>query len=202
MRASTAIGIRVVASFLLVLAVMPAAAQEQKEMSPEEAAMMEAWTKAATLDENHKPLAECVGTWNVTWLWWSKPGEQPMESSGTATYEMVLGGRYLKEKVKSEWMGQPFEGEGCTGYDNLKKAYVSTWIDNMGTGIMISEGEWNPATKTYTWQGEYVDAMTGKPKKMRMVEKVESADKHITDFFDMGPDGKEYKSMELVYTRK
>jgi hypothetical protein len=125
-----------------------------------------------------------------------------MESSGTATYEMVLGGRYLKEKVKSEWMGQPFEGEGCTGYDNLKKAYVSTWIDNMGTGIMISEGEWNPATKTYTWQGEYVDAMTGKPKKMRMVEKVESADKHITDFFDMGPDGKEYKSMELVYTRK
>jgi hypothetical protein len=186
---------------MLLLAAIPAAAQEQ-EMSPEEAAMMEAWTKAGTPNENHQRLAEQAGTWSVTSRWWSKPGEQPMESSGTATCEMILGGRYMKEKVKSEWMGRPFEGEGCTGYDNLKKAYVSSWIDNMGTGIMMSEGKWDPATKTLTWHGEYVDAVTGKSKTMRMVEKVESPDKHTVEFFDVGPDGKEFKSMEIVYTRK
>ncbi len=33
-------------------------------------------------------------------------------------------------------MGMPFEGMGIDGYDNLAKQYVSTWVDNMGTGIM------------------------------------------------------------------
>jgi hypothetical protein len=192
----------VVAAFVLLAAVMPSFSQEQQEMSAEDAAKMEAWTKAATPNENHQRLAERVGTWSFTSRWWSKPGEQPMESKGTSTFEMILGGRYLREKVKSEWMGQPFEGEGCTGYDNLKQAYVSTWVDNMGTGVMTSEGKWDAAAKTYTWQGEYMDAVTGQPKKIRMVEKIESPDKHTVEFFDKGPDGKEFKSMELVYTRQ
>lgn len=190
------------ALFAVTLCIMPAIAQEQKEMTPEEAAMMEAWTKAATPNENHQRLAEFQGTWSVTSRWWSAPGAPPQESTGTSTYEMVMDGRYLKETVKSQWMDTPFEGIGLTGYDNLKNAYVSSWIDNMGTGIMMSEGKWDAATKTYTWTGEYMDAMTGKPKKIRMTTRIESPTKHVGAFYDVGPDGKEYRSMELVYTKQ
>ena len=37
-------------------------------------------------------------------------------------------------------MGQPFSGVGIDGYDNLRKKYVTTWIDTMGTGIFSMEG--------------------------------------------------------------
>lgn len=32
---------------------------------------------------------------------------------------------------------------GIMGYDNAKKKFVSTWIDNLGTGIINMPGEWN-----------------------------------------------------------
>jgi hypothetical protein len=34
----------------------------------------------------------------------------------------------------------PFEGISTLGYDNAKKTFFSTWIDNMGTGMMVMEG--------------------------------------------------------------
>ncbi len=180
----------------------PVAAQEKPEMTPEQAAEMEAWQKVAVPNEHHQMLAEFAGSWNFSSRWWSAPGEKPLESTGSAEYEMVMGGRYLKETVKSEWLEEQFEGVGYSGYDNVKKAYVSVWFDNMSTGILSSDGTWNAENKTLTWKGEYLDALTGKPKTMRTVTKIISSDKHVDEFFDTQPDGKEYKSMEIVYTRK
>lgn len=173
-----------------------------EEMSPEAKAMMEAWQKASTPNENHQQLAQSVGTWHFTSSWWQNPDAPPTVSEGTATYEMILGGRYLKETVRSEMLGKPFEGIGYTGYDNVGGRFVSTWMDNMSTGILVSYGSWNAETQSYTWVGEYVDAMTGKSKKMRIINTIESADRHVAEFFDLDPDGKEYKSMELIYTRQ
>jgi len=31
-----------------------------------------------------------------------------------------------------------FKGMGMEGYDNVKKKFVASWIDNMGTGIEFS----------------------------------------------------------------
>jgi hypothetical protein len=33
-------------------------------------------------------------------------------------------------------MGMPFQGRGYTGYDNVKKKYVGTWMDSFSTGVM------------------------------------------------------------------
>ena len=30
-----------------------------------------------------------------------------------------------------------FKGMGVEGYDNVKKKFVASWIDNMGTGIHV-----------------------------------------------------------------
>jgi hypothetical protein len=188
--------------FVFSISFTPSFAQGGKEMSPEAKAMMEAWEKASTPNENHQRLAKSVGTWNFTTKWWTNPGAPPTESGGTAINEMIHGGRFLKETVKSQMMGQSFEGIAYTGYDNVKKAYVSTWMDNMSTGIIVYKGSWNEETKTYTWHSDYVDVMTGETMKMRMVNKVESADWHVAEFFEIGPDGKEFQSMEIIYTRQ
>ena len=62
---------------------------------------------------------------------------------------------------KGEFMGKPHEGHGFLGYDNTKKRYVTVWIENMGTGIMSAEGDYDPAKKQLTLAGEYADPISG-----------------------------------------
>src|SRR5262245_41553539 len=86
---------------------------------PDMAKMMEACMKAGTPGKEHEELAKCVGTWKVTGKHWVTSDAPPMESSGTSTFEMILGGRFLQEHHKGT-MGDmgPFEGIGTLGFNN------------------------------------------------------------------------------------
>lgn len=184
-----------------VLLVAPAAAQE-KQPSAEDKAMMEAWAKAATPGQQHQWMASKAGAWEFSGTTWMAPSQPPMKFSGSAERKMLLGGRVMAEKVSSSgFMGQPFEGYGLGGYDNVTGEWWGTWSDSMSTGLMVTKGNCDDkGACTYT--GEYVDAMTGKKKTSRMAARDEGPDKEIHEFWEKGPDGKEFKSMELVYTRK
>jgi Protein of unknown function (DUF1579) len=98
-------------------------------------------------------------------------------------------------------MGQPFEGMGIMGYDNEKKQYQSVWIDNMGTGIMTGSGNYDPNTKTLTDQGKFSCPAEGE-KSYRAVLKMKDNDNFTYEWYMAGPDGKEFRAMEIVYTRK
>ena len=71
------------------------------------------------------------------------------------------GGRYQQSTYTGNLGGMPFEGIGTLAYDNSRKVYVSSWIDNMGTGMMYLEGTYDEATKTLTMKGKAVDVTTG-----------------------------------------
>jgi hypothetical protein len=174
--------------------------KEAPPMSEEMKAMMDAWMKYAAVGEPHKVLAERAGNWDVTVRMWMEPGGAVDESTGTVEASMIMGGRYLVEKYSGTAMGQPFSGMGISGYDNMKKAYVSIWIDSMGTGIMFSEGK--AEGKTLHWVGDMPDPMTGKYRKTRGTDTMMDADHRTAESFDKGPDGKEFKNMELIYVRK
>jgi hypothetical protein len=70
----------------------------------------------------------------------------------------------------------------------------------MGTGLTVLKGEWDAATKTITLKGEMMDAMTGKAGPMRETLKIVDENTQIMEQFNM-KDGKEYKSMEIKFTR-
>jgi len=179
-----------------------AAAQQEPAMSPEQQQAMEAWMKHATPGDNHKLLEPFVGTWNVTTTWWEAPGAPPNVSQGSAVNEWVLGGRFLQQRYTGEMMGQPFSGLGYTGYDNFKKRFVGTWMDSMGTSVMVSTGTADASGKVMTFTAEMDDVVSGKRMTVREVIRVLDTNKHV---FEMhGPDktGKEFKTMEIVYTRK
>ena len=93
-----------------------------------------------------------------------------------------------------------FKGQGTEGYDNVKKKFVGTWMDNMSTGIMTSEGDYDPATKTFTYTGE-MEMVPGMKQKIREVVKLTDKDHMDFEWYeDRG--GKEIKTMEINYTRK
>ena len=114
---------------------------------------------------------------------------------------MIMGGRYLDETYMGTFMGMPFEGHGTMAYDNVQKKYLSTWIDNMGTGIMFGSGTGDAAGTTWTMAADMADPMTGKMTATRSVTKVVDADHMTMDMFGPGPDGKEMKMMSIAATR-
>ena len=97
-----------------------------------------------TPGDMHKILAQTAGEWNSSISVWMSPDAPPMTTDGTSKFEMILGGRYMKETHTGNFMGMPYEGMGLTAYDNDKKTFYATYIDNMGTGVMNGEGTYNP----------------------------------------------------------
>jgi hypothetical protein len=98
-------------------------------------------------------------------------------------------------------MGQPFEGVGTVGYDNAKKVFVSTWTDNMGTGIMYMEGPWDEATKTITMKGKQTDPTTGKDMDVRQTVKIIDDKTQQVEMFST-QNGTEFKTMEIALKKK
>jgi hypothetical protein len=172
-----------------------------KEPTAEEKEAMAAWMKAMTPGEQHKKLAAQDGNWESVGKMWEKADQPPTEFKGTAKFRMIFGGRYQVQDVSSEMMGMPFEGMGLTGYDNVKKKYFSTWIDSMGTGIMVSEGTADEKG-VITFNGPMCDPVSGKDCKTRMVFTDKDKDNFSFEMFVDKGDGKgEAKCMEMAYTR-
>jgi hypothetical protein len=170
-------------------------------MSAEEKAMMDAMAKAATPGPNHQLLASVAGDWAFKSRMWMNPSAPPSESTGTVTYTTLLGGRYVQGSYRGEMMGMPFEGRGLMGFDNVSGQFQSTWVDNMGTSIMLMTGEYDEAAKTLTYKGEMPDiANPAKKVSVRQVVHLVSPDSHVMEWYETR-DGKETKTMEISYTR-
>jgi hypothetical protein len=173
--------------------------------------MMAQMMELAKPGENHKLLADLAGSWSYTVKMWMdpNPNAKPQESKGTCVRKAIFGGRYFQVDVggKMEMPGpdgkpkeMEFKGTSIEGYDNVKKKFLATWCDNMGTGIMLSEGTYDPATKTFTYTGE-IEMIPGMKQKIRETVKVVDKDHHMFEWYeDRG--GKEAKTMEISYTRK
>ena len=173
-----------------------------KPMSAEQKAMMEAWQKFATPAEAHKALQGMVGTWDAEVTSWMEPGQPPVKSKGTSENRMALGGRWVESRFTSEMMGQPFEGIGYTGYDNQKKKYMGTWMDNMSTAVMVTEGTMDAAGKVMTSTSTMDDFMTGKPQTIKMTTTIASPDHHVFEMWGPDPTGKVVKQMQIDYRRR
>jgi len=176
-------------------------AQTAKQPSHDE--MMAMWMKLAAPGEHHSHLKALAGSWSTVVKTWEGPGE-PKVSGGSCESTWMLGDRFLKEEYSGTYEGQAFQGMGLTGYDNVKKKYVNTWIDNMGTGIMMSEGTMDPVKKTITFRSRMPDPMnptSGKTVPLRMTTRIIDDGKHVFTMYGMH-EGKEVPEMEITYTRK
>jgi hypothetical protein len=162
---------------------------------------MTAMMAASTPGEPQKKLSRLAGDWTFTNTMWM-PGQPPMESKGTMHGVVLMGGRYVEHTWKGDMMGMPFEGRGTDGYDNVGKQYVSSWVDNMGTGIMHSTGSCDDSGKVCTYLADMWDPMSGKKITTRSVITWLDDNSFKNEMYGPGPDGKEAKSMEIVAKRK
>lgn len=168
---------------------------------PDSATMAKNLMDYATPGDAHKAIASEDGKWNIEMTFWMAPDAPPQVTKGTCENKMVLGGRYQQSIYKADMMGMPFEGMGYTGYDNGKNIVMSTWIDNMGTGIMYMEGPYNEATKTTELKGTTIDPGTRTEKSIRQTLKTIDNNTIEMEMFETPMGGTERKTMAIKYTR-
>lgn len=169
------------------------------------AQMSEAETKAmidyATPGKMHEMMTKDMGTWTETTTIWMAPGAEPIKNTGSATFDMMFGGKYQVSRHTGNFMGMPFEGISTTGYDNSREVFINTWIDNMGTGIMYSEGKWNDATRSIDFKGNMTDPTVKKAIPFHQtLTFVDDKTRKIEMYTQYK--GKEYKAMEILLTKQ
>ena len=170
----------------VMIAVAPSAARAQMPPPP---------------GPEHQVLASDAGTWDAV-LEMTAPDGSTMRSNGVQEDTVGCGGRCLVTTFKSEMMpGTTFEGRGVTTWDGGKKKYVGAWTDSMSSGMGVSEGTYDAATKTLTSFIEGPD-MTGAVVKTKSVLQYPDADHKVMTMFMTGPDGKEAQGMKISYTRQ
>jgi hypothetical protein len=188
----------------------PVGAATAPSGQPDPQEMMKQMMEMSKLNENHKLLADMNGSWNYAIKMWMNPDPNapPQQSKGTATRKSVMGGRYFVMDVSGKLQmpgddgnmkDMQFKGMAVEGYDNMKKKFVSSWIDSMGTGIQFSEGTYDPASKTFTFTSE-MEMMPGMKTAVRETIKVTDKDHMMLEWYETHG-GQEKKTMEIAYTR-
>ena len=187
---------------VLLIVASPVLAKEKKQAKQmDQQAMMEMYQKLATPSEPHKQFESLAGTWTTQTKEWMEPGKPPTEAAGSADMKMLLGGRFLQQDFTGEMMGQPYTGMGITGYDNLRKKYVSIWLDTMSTGSFVMEGTGSADGKTITLKGQHAEPGGGHMTH-RAIWKIVDNNTQTFDMYGAHQGGKEMKEVEITYTRK
>jgi hypothetical protein len=164
---------------------------------------MKAFLEAATPGKMHERLAQDVGVWEGKNTLWMAPDADPVETESTCTITPLFDGRFVKCEMKGEMPGMgPYNGLMISGYDNITKKFVTTWVDNVSTSMAQGEGELSKDGKTLTWNFTCNCPLTQKPVSMRQVETVTGPGTKTLEMFGTEPkSGQEYKMMRIELTK-
>jgi hypothetical protein len=160
------------------------------------------WASLSRPGPSHKLLAPFVGEWDVRMTFWSSPNAQPQTSVGSSTISWVLGGRFLQEQFKGATAGDSFEGMGIMGYDNATRTFNTLWIDSLNTTMAVASGRFFPEKNVFELTSELYDPLLSREKEVRSTLRFTSNDSYVFSMIDQSPEGKQFKSLEMEYTRK
>ena len=188
---------KIIVASLTVFAVLSLSQVNAQSTDP-----TKAWQEFMTPGAMHKWMASHAGTWEAEVTQWMDPSAPPTKSKATDVVKMTMNGLYQVADFSSRMMGMPMMGHSTLGYDNAKKKFVMTWIDNLGSGIVYMTGTYDEATKTLELRGKQTDPMTGTDSDIRQVNKYIDSDTYTMAMYGAGMDGKEMKFMEGTFKRK
>ncbi|HRF16750.1 MAG TPA: DUF1579 domain-containing protein [Chitinophagaceae bacterium] len=170
--------------------------------SAAQAEMMKAWQDFATPGPEHSWMNGHAGTWVCDSVaQWMDPAQPPTYSKATDVVTVAMNGLYQMSDFSSNMMGMEMKGHGIMGFDKMKKKFVLSWIDNLGSGIVRMEGTYDESSKTLTMTGKQSDPGMKKETDMRQVMKFHEDDSYTMTMYGTGHDGKEAKFMEGAFKR-
>jgi len=140
-----------------------------------------------------------TGKWKAVVTMWMMPGDPAMVDSLVVENEMVMNDLFFTSKYSGTMMMMNYQALRTIAYDVVKKKFVSTFIDNMNSGIDYKEGVANG--KTIELLGTKPDPISGKNLSTRdLITFTDGSHMSIQQFETL--DGNERKTLEISLTRQ
>lgn len=166
------------------------------------AEMMANYAEMQKPGEHHADMAYFEGIWDCTVTFSMGPGQPEMTSRGVATYAWKFDGRWMEQSYQGEMMGQPFQGFGLMGYDNYRKQYLGTWIDDLSTSMLVSAGSTMPGSNQIVMFGKMDEPMTGEiGKTIKTVTTRHGDDRFVFEMQEVQY-GDPFTVMSIEYRRR
>ncbi|MGD9690083.1 MAG: DUF1579 family protein [Phycisphaerales bacterium] len=162
-------------------------------------------------EPERRMLGESAGVYDVEMSVYLEPGAEPVKIKAKATREMILGGRFLLERLQSTDPERPYASMCVIGFnpDALEGARLEiVRYNTMSASTMPEAGKWDEQTRTLMSRGEHENA--GMFTRVRTVEHHESRDRFTVEVHAAfegyslefkGMKLPEYRTMALEYRR-
>ncbi len=145
------------------------------------------WPSTSTPGPEHARLAKLAGTWDVS-VRMREDKNEWVTGSGTSTFEPILGGRYLLEKLHMSVAGRKIEAMVIHGFDLLQRRWFSVWLDESSTWPTYMSGT-EDENGVITRTGRVFDVVTpqGRPFTVTMQKEGDRLVSHVYDTIDNAP---------------
>ena len=148
----------------------------------------------------HELLSRNVGEWIVECAYHTIPGEEPLKVQGTEKSEM-MGPFWVVGRFEADMLGSPIIGQAVTGFDPVKKVFVSTWKDSYTPFHYTFEGTLSEDGNILTVTGENYDPMRQANSTYQTVTEYLSDSERILSLSVVSDDG-ETPILRYHYRRK
>ncbi len=169
---------------------------------PSPKTVLTALAEAGKPGAEHQKLAPFIGDWNVTMRMWTDPSHPPAEMKGTVESRWILGGRFVQETLRGECPeGKSFEALGFLGYDAAQKKFTAVRVCGFCGKTMTTASTADASGRKFECATEECCPLSGEKVKGRDEIDVERNDRIVTSVYKT-VNGKEFKAMEVVATRR
>lgn len=163
--------------------------------------------RLASPGPEHAWMQPLVGSWDVEMLVYPGPGAEPIVSDQvSATREMILDGRYLREELRGTVFGQPSARDGVLGFNRLERRFEWTTQDTFEPGQMVYLGRGEGDADGWSMWGESTEAgfgpePTGRKRDLRFEFEIVGPDRNIQRIYASFPGQDEYLFVEQRFSR-
>lgn len=153
-------------------------------------------------DLEHAMLARLAGNYDRVIKFVGQTGAMAQPSSGTCTFSVELGGRFVVEKSHDVVFGRPVDGLRIYGYNDATKEYEMARMYTMSNAITLMKGTSSDEGKTINYVGEAsgMGRAGAAPLKAKFVRV--DADRFTVTMSTTDANGKDMPFQETIYTRK
>lgn len=146
-------------------------------------------------------LRSFTGVWNATMQIASPDDAPPLVLNGIEVNTLGAGGAWVTSDFRSQVDDRPFQGHAILAWNRASGRFRRVWADATSPAFWLSEGTWDPATRTLTM---WVETVSSTGAAVRWHEETIFKDDDTRTFTMYAPGARptDAAAISIVYRRR